>query len=123
MRIFILEDNPFRMEWFNKEFIGHEVHHCDEAEIAIDMIQFNKYDMIFLDHDLGGESMVDGEQDPNTGLAVAKIIPLTHNKDTKIIIHSLNPVGVQRMYTYLSQGGCADVACLPFGQFTFNTGE
>jgi CheY-like chemotaxis protein len=117
MKILVLEDNEERIKWFKRKLEPF----CDltmfsNAELAIEKIKEEKFDVIFLDHDLGGKVYVDSNE-PNTGYQVAKIIPNTINKDSYIIIHSLNPVGIQNMMNELNG---MNVIRMHFGTFDFN---
>ena len=93
MRIFILEDNLKRMIKFRRELIGHEIDHAETVEDGTSFVVANKYDLLFLDHDLGGEEMVDSTKE-NTGYQLAEFIAsFTQNKTTPCVVHSCNPAG------------------------------
>lgn len=105
MKIFILEDDPRRMNFFNKTFFNDEVIWMTEAADAIEYLKNHFYDMdnIFLDHDLGGMTFVSSDE-YNTGYTVAKFIsenfegPFEH-----VIIHSMNPPAADRMQDLLEE--------------------
>lgn len=113
LRILILDDDPhpddpdnfskagqFRIKAFKKKFIGHVVKWVRTAEQAIDELANNDWDVLFLDHDLGGEIYVDSG--PGTGYEVA--VWLEKNPDRQppqIFLHSLNSVGRQNMQAAL----------------------
>ena len=115
MKIFIVEDDLTRIETFKEKF-----EHIEEAELFIAttagkarrILEENKdvmWDMIFLDHDLGGRVYVESA-DPNTGYQVAKYI-----RDNKIqyynaITHSMNSMGAQNIMNVLEN--CNHI---PFG--------
>jgi len=101
MNIFILEDDPSRMKLFNEWFKDHEIDHSDWAGDAINSLRSIKYDVIFLDHDLGGQAFVDSN-DPNTGYQVAKTIPDGINANTPVIVHSMNPAGGKNILDVLT---------------------
>jgi len=97
MRVFVLEDDEKRVEWINKNFDKRvKMDLVDTADDAINLLRNNKYDIIFLDHDLGGEQMVDSNYH-NTGATVAKMIHETENKNSTVIVHSYNPIGANNM--------------------------
>lgn len=101
MLIFILEDNVHRMLKFSRELIGHRIHHATTIEEGTNFVANNKYDLLFLDHDLGGHEMVDSNT-PNTGYQLARFIAsFTPNKDTPCIVHSCNPVGADNIVAVL----------------------
>jgi len=117
-RIFILEDDLERIKWFYGRLKDDEVVIVNNAAIAKSILHSVKFNMIFLDHDLGGEAFVDSEH-PNTGWQVAKEIPHTPNRETNILIHSWNTVAAKRMKTFLKE--CDEyrgqVSRAQFGQF------
>jgi CheY-like chemotaxis protein len=97
MRIFILEDNPNRMIKFRRELVGHEIDHAETVEDGTSLVVANKYDLIFLDHDLGGEEMVDSFKG-STGYKLAEFIAsFTQNKTTPCVVHSCNPAGTDNI--------------------------
>jgi CheY-like chemotaxis protein len=94
MRILILEDDPYRNEAFRERYPGAVIV-CD-AQAAIGLLLEHEWDLLFLDHDLGGETFV--LSGPGTGYEVAcwlqehpGCIP------PKVILHSMNPSGRSRM--------------------------
>jgi hypothetical protein len=97
MKIFILEDNESRMIKFRRELIGHEIDHAETVQDGTSLVVANKYDLLFLDHDLGGKEMVDSFVE-DTGYKLAEFIAsFTPNKETPCVIHSCNPVGADNM--------------------------
>ena len=97
MRVFVLEDNSSRMVKFRRELIGNRVDHAETLDAGREMILANKYDLIFLDHDLGGKEMVDSA-DEDTGYHLALIIASDdRNKETPCVVHSCNPAGADNM--------------------------
>lgn len=113
-KIFVLEDDPERINQFVDRFqelslrlsnleastnyvVDHDI--VDNAKEAKELLEKNVYDLIFLDHDLGGKIFVDSDDD-NTGSEVARWLsskPMNENNDSKIIIHSFNPTGADYM--------------------------
>lgn len=97
-RILIVEDNQYRIDLFKTHWGGQcRIHIFETAWPAITMLKALKFDAILLDHDLGGRQFVTDDALNGTGYDVAKIIPDTINKDTPVVVHSVNPVGAQRM--------------------------
>jgi CheY-like chemotaxis protein len=95
--ILIVEDNDQRIAWFKEKFIGvPTVYYVKFAHEAIELVKSKKFDIMFFDHDLGDRVYVDSD-DPNTGYKVMLSVPDSMNKDTPIIIHSLNVVGANNM--------------------------
>ncbi len=101
MKIFILEDNKHRMVKFRRELIGHNIDHAETVEEGTSLVVNNKYDLLFLDHDLGGEEFVDSFAN-NTGYKLAEFIAsFTKNKETPCVIHSCNPAGADNILRVL----------------------
>lgn len=96
IKILILEDNPERQEEFKKNLVGHNVEIVDSSKIAIDKLKSEKWQLLFLDHDLGGQVYV--ESGDNTGYEVAKFLEENkHHMPSNIVVHSLNPVGAKNI--------------------------
>lgn len=113
MRVFILEDDWRRMEFFLEALDGHEV---DRAESVADAVAMYKppYDLILLDHDLGGEQFVSSDHD-NTGYQFAKHLAQNHTcGQSQVIVHSWNMGGARRMVEVLKRVGWT-VEAEPFG--------
>lgn len=112
LKILILEDMSERIHFFKEKLKKHDVYYFDEAKDAIDALKLMKdkpWDIVFLDHDLGGKVFVPSS-DPNTGYAVAKYISENSDLEIKqIILHSMNPAGTQNMKSVLPR---ADI--IPF---------
>ena len=111
MNILILEDDPERWKVFRRTLsLRNNVEIVDTVEKAKDAviasgIAFNPFDLIFIDHDLGGEVYVDSENE-NTGYQFAKW--LAENEfDAKYVTHSLNPIGARNICAVLP--GCDHV--------------
>lgn len=100
MKILILEDDAERIKLFRQNLIGHDLDITDSSKQAIKLLKSNKYNVIFLDHDLGGKQNVASGED--TGYEVALWLSKNpERKPNQIIIHSYNPVGRQNMKAVL----------------------
>ena len=103
MRIFILEDSPERMVKFRRELVGHIIDHAETVEQGTSLVVNNTYDLLFLDHDLGGEEMVDSFA-ANTGYRLAEFIAsFTPNKNTPCVVHSCNAAGAANIIGILPE--------------------
>ena len=89
MNIFILEDDEERVRTFFIMFCSHNIVVSNSAQYAKTILDNEKFDIIFLDHDLGGKTFVDSKEE-NTGYQVAKHLPKTINFNTRIVVHSWN---------------------------------
>ena len=104
MKIFILEDNPERMHYFSGIMINESLVITNNVEQGIKILQNEKFNYIFLDHDLGRQVYV-ASDDKNTGHYLCKHMHKSLNTDTPIIIHSWNENGVKNMINTLENNG------------------
>jgi hypothetical protein len=132
MKIFILEDDPYRIDWFLNQLLPHRVCVCNTVIQAASVLSQNKtFDAIFLDHDLlphhydiyrdcqnNSQQPVPhiGRFDSETGMAVAKLLGdhTEVSSNAKIILHSQNQYQVPRMEQYLQARN--NVTVIPFPQ-------
>ena len=71
VRVFLLDDDTLRHEWFARQFKGDSVDVAADAARAVEMLSSNYYDVIFLDHDLLPEHYYAEEfDDERSGYAV-----------------------------------------------------
>lgn len=99
-RILVLDDDDIRLAAFRKTLIGHDVMCVTTAKEAIACLEKDKWDYIFLDHDLGGKIYV--PSGPDTGYEVAEWISKNLDKrPTNIIIHSFNEQGRRNMQSLI----------------------
>ena len=95
MKVLFLEDDHNRIAKARREFVGSDLTVAETAQSAIAALDANRFDLVSLDHDLGGTVMA--ESDGNSGYAVARHIAAMEAPPVFVIIHSFNPVGAQRM--------------------------
>lgn len=115
-RILVVEDDIQRIRWFRDNLPADaEVHYIDIATRGVEFVKKNKYDMVFLDHDLGNIQGMD-----NTGYTVAKALSKTGNTSTEVVIHSWNPIGARQMVECLRSNGFNKVVESRFGSFSIN---
>lgn len=115
MRVFVLEDNQGRCDWFAKYLTEDEEEFTivKTAKEAKDVLSKEKFDFLFLDHDLGDKVFVDIE-DENTGTQVVRhMIKNKLQQDAEIIVHSQNPASFDSMIVPLQKNGY-DVVFRPF---------
>jgi hypothetical protein len=109
MRILILEDDTFRINYFIEKFCNHNLTITESADSAIEYLQEDVFDYIFLDNDLG-----DGV---GCGADVAAYLYNNldnPNNDSIIIVHSWNIPAVAAMKNKLPQA-----VFVPFGSEGF----
>ena len=103
MKIFILEDDPNRVSWFKENLDCKNLDITEFVEEAIELLNNNTYDAVFLDHDLGGTYYA--PSDEKSGYAVAELIAENITYKPIIVIHSMNHAGGTRMYGVLRDAG------------------
>jgi CheY-like chemotaxis protein len=99
VNVFVLEDDPVRQDTFLKALVGHEVTLVANVEEALRAFS-PPYDLVFLDHDLGGQHYVPSE-DPTTGYAFVKQAVDRMADCGIVVVHSYNTVGAERMLNEL----------------------
>lgn len=107
MRILILEDDGGRVNTFIELLHRHQLDITENAYDAIDMLEEHRYDLIFLDHDLG--------EDNGSGSLVASFLSQMNNEAT-VAIHSWNVPASRAMVGYLP-----DALQVPFNTDSFYT--
>jgi len=120
INIFILDDDVMRHRTLIKRAL--EIANVDKNEANIvtattsdeavkKLQEQDSWDILMLDHDLGGEIFVESTKE-NTGYQVAKFIKEKDIKFEKCILHSMNPVGIKNMAEELA--GLGRVNKIPF---------
>ncbi len=115
-RIFFLDDAPDRALPFLAAHPG--ALWVQTVEQCLELLQ-QPWDEVHLDHDLGGEVLVDHERD-DCGMAVVRWLceePRPHLRDTRFIIHTHNPNAACMMVLHLQVMGF-QVQASPFGVVT-----
>ena len=117
--IFVLEDDGNRMKAFAGMFLEDNLVMTNTAKSALSIFNSDiEFDVIYLDHDLGGNVFVSSE-DINTGAYVSKHMYGLVDKDTLIIIHSYNPTGASNIKQNLISKGFKNVHVIPFSPKIF----
>ena len=112
MKIFVLDDMPIRIKWFRKHW--PDMDHADNPPDAIEFLRNNKYEMIFLDNDLGGAPYVRGERGDGIDLAIMMAKEKIQTA-TPIIVHSLNFDGAHNIVAALKDTH-TDVRRIPYNE-------
>ncbi len=108
LRVFLLDDDVLRHEWFAKQFAGDRVDVAADPARAIELLSSNYYDLIFLDHDLLPEHYyAEGFDDERTGYAVARWLSERPERcaAAHVIVHTRNADGALRMVELLRRVG------------------
>lgn len=108
LRVFLLDDDTLRHDWFAKQFKGDRLDVAADAARAVELLASNHYDLIFLDHDLLPEHYYAEEfDDERSGYAVARWLsesPARHAAAT-VVVHTRNADGALRMVELLRRTG------------------
>ena len=110
IRVFVLEDDSRRHDWFAKRFKGDFLDIADNVPKAQDLLTNNSYDAIFLDHDLHPEHYhSDTTDDERTGYAIALWLAARPElqRASTILVHTRNADGAMRMVEELRRAGRA----------------
>jgi CheY-like chemotaxis protein len=113
MKILLLEDNQERINKFKELFKNQTIFCCSDIHQAIDTCNNWNIDIMFLDHDLDNRIWVDSREE-NTGYQFVKwLVDNKIQEKCLIYIHSMNPIGANRMLNYLLNNG-RDGIWIPF---------
>ncbi len=123
MRILILDDSKQRHKVFAQNLIGNElVKHCYTYDEFCDtLMAYEKFDVIYFDHDLNFEEhkSVDKYGNELTGYHAALVLSeLPEKYPDKVIIHSFNSVGAKNIEQALK---IFDIRCVKV-PFSVNIG-
>jgi CheY-like chemotaxis protein len=111
VNILFLDDNKERCEKFQNLVENTTIVHT--AEECITCLKNQLWNIVLLDHDLGGKIFVDSG-DEDCGMAVVRfLMKAPPNPKPRIIIHSLNYPASQKMYKDLVGAGY-NVERVPF---------
>ena len=119
MKLLILDDDNSRHSQFLTHYVGHSIKSVYTASGAIKALKKEKYDYVFLDHDLGGQQMV--KSGDGTGYEVAEFIALNleYAPVREVVLHSLNPIGRKNMKDVLTRYGVSVIdapGCWRYGK-------
>jgi hypothetical protein len=109
VNILVLENNQHRIKFFQNGLKPHKVTICRHAQAAIHVLKVVSFDIIFLDHDLGSESVSPDEE--NSGSEVARFIADHEITCGNIILHTENRAGRNAMEAIL-----AECQSIPYGR-------
>lgn len=119
MRILILDDDDMRHNYFRRELANHEVVHAHTYDEACDALSSqDRFDTVFLDHDLNFEQYRsvqkcdDGYEVELDGKDAAHYlvgrVP-QEKRPGQIVVHSWNETGAREMVAILKDGGFTNV--------------
>lgn len=118
-RVLFLDDDHRRITTFREQVMRNEFELTvvETAHECIQALTNGQFDLVLLDHDLGGETFVDSSRE-DTGMEVVRWIRATGLPAGTFIIHTMNPVAATTMYFELQQLG-HKVEQAPFGSSRF----
>jgi len=111
-RILVVEDDGDRIVWF-RERMPNAVF-AETATEAVALLNANKFNVVFLDHDLHWTHIADINIFEGTGRQVAQFLQ-DSDFHGPVVVHSKNPEGAQLMGEILPNARIA-----PFGTFEIN---
>ena len=108
LRVFLLDDDESRHRWFANRFKKDQLDVAVEPSRAIEFLDKNFYDVVFLDHDLLPEHYhAEKLEDKLTGYEVAEWLADNPRKQpaSTIIVHTRNADGAWKMVRRLQEAG------------------
>jgi len=108
IRVFLLEDDKRRHQWFVKRFAGDEIDIADTVQAGRELLSKYSYDALFLDHDLHPEHYnAASTDDERTGYAIASWLAANPElqRASTIFVHTRNAEGAMRMVGQLRNAG------------------
>ena len=115
--VFLIEDNPERIKWFQDKLGTRLSDHTDSPSYAMrvfDTFSVHFHDLFFFDHDLGGAPYT-----PPFSIDVAYYLAARDpDIGKRVVIHSLNVPGVKNLQAIMPGS-----IWLPFGSFDIKIGE
>lgn len=117
MKVFVLEDDDYRNSEFRKVLFNVDATFTTSYDEAVTKYR-GPYDVVCLDHDLGGQQMVSSEEQ-NTGYQFTKKMPYITTVPPIVLIHSYNLEGAENMFQELTAKGYQPIK-MPFGPTILN---
>ena len=105
MKILFLDDCPARQKWATQHFLAHELTQPTTAAAAIKALEHDgPFDVVHLDHDLGGEAYAESSRS-DTGFEVVRWIVKKKPPIPQIVVHTMNASAGHRMTGTLKKAG------------------
>jgi len=117
-KVYILEDDQSRINMFDSYLTAY-MHTDTVSQDSLELFLSYDPDIVFLDHDLGGRTMVDSAEE-NTGAGFVRLLVKNDPKikERTFYVHSFNPNGSMEMVRTLLEV-YATVYREPFGSYGF----
>ena len=87
LKILVVDDDQMLCNWFNRKLKNHDVLFASGCKEAIDYLQSNKFDKVFLDYDL-----LDGEK----STSIAQYIS-DNDLNLETIIHTGDSIAAEQL--------------------------
>ena len=113
MNVLFLDDNPNRTKSFRSQVPYAKC--VQTSQQCIEQLERQKWDVVFLDHDLGDETYVDSSRE-DCGMEVVRWVAQNYPKINEFVIHSHNGPASQEMSLKLRDAGY-HTTILPFAMF------
>lgn len=94
LKVLVLEDEAYRRELIEPLLENHKIYWAKDATEALELVDIIKFNLILLDYDLANRT-----NGSTVASRLAKNDCLNHN--TKMVIHSINPSGIEKMMRLL----------------------
>lgn len=95
LNILVLEDEAYRRELIEPLLDGHEICWANTSNQALDILERERFDLILLDHDLSASTC-------GCPIAIRLANSECLNHKTKVVVHSINPMGINSMMRLLN---------------------
>jgi hypothetical protein len=93
-RVFVLDDTEDRLKWFRARL--PQMREAKTAKAALEILSAEKFDLVFLDHDLSFMDAGSPDRQFYNGKEVARYLARTQFSG-RVVIHSKNEDGVKAM--------------------------
>lgn len=118
-QILIVDDMQGRHQWFERTFSKFDRTHVFTFYNALDAMNANDFDVVFLDHDLNDNGEGDVEVDMYgsrelTGADIALWMVEQSRIPKQVIVHSMNTIGASNIVNII-EGHCP-IQWIPFTQ-------
>ncbi|NGX44890.1 MAG: hypothetical protein K940chlam2_00030 [Chlamydiae bacterium] len=104
MRVLFLDDSTERIERAYEHFDNDDLVVAVSAPSAINELSKGAFDLVMLDHDLGGETWVESDRE-DCGMEVVRWIVRNLPKIGRVVVHSWNTVAAPVMVEELMKAG------------------
>lgn len=106
LRVLFLDDDPDRTRSFVSRVGSHGLHLVTVETVSdcIEHLAASRWDLVLLDHDLGGEVFVESAR-ADTGAEVVRWLRDNPGEHGSFIVHSMNAVGAASMFFDLREMG------------------